>query len=46
MLTDAWAPMFALCLGIDREHMEAMSVPEMVDHLDYWAELRSDRGGD
>lgn len=31
--------MFAIQLRISREQMEAMSVPEMVDHVDYWFEL-------
>jgi hypothetical protein len=31
--------MFAIQLGIGREQMEAMSVPDMVDHTDYWFEL-------
>lgn len=38
--------MFAIQLGIDRHALEAMSVPEMVDHVDYWAELRSSQNGD
>lgn len=36
-MTDAWAPMFAISLGIPRGQMMDMSVPEMVDHVDYWA---------
>jgi hypothetical protein len=35
--------MFALQLGIPRDQMESMSVPQMVSHVDYWAELT--RGG-
>jgi hypothetical protein len=35
--------MFDLQLRISRDQMEAMSVPEMVDHVDYWFELN--RGG-
>jgi hypothetical protein len=31
--------MFAIQLGIARGPMEDMSVPEMVDHVDYWLEL-------
>lgn len=33
---DAWAPMFAIGMGIPRAQMLDMSVPEMVDHVD-WA---------
>jgi hypothetical protein len=40
---DAWAPMFAVALRIPRDRMEDLSVPEMVDHVDYWAEMN--RGG-
>lgn len=35
--------MFAIQLGIGRDQMVDMSVPEMVDHVDYWFELN--RGG-
>lgn len=43
---DTWAPVFAVSLGIPRAQMAAMSVPEMVDHLDYWHEnRRSEDGG-
>lgn len=31
--------MFAIQLGIGRDQMVDMSVPEMVDHVDYWFEL-------
>lgn len=46
MLVDAWAPMFAISLGIPRRDMLDMSVPEMADHVDYWAALteRPDNG--
>jgi hypothetical protein len=37
--------MFALQLGIPREQMVAMSVPEMVSHVDYWAEMMEARDG-
>lgn len=43
ILLDAWAPMFAISLGIPRAQMEAMSVPELVDHLDYWNETHRER---
>jgi hypothetical protein len=33
---DAWAPVFAVSLGIPRGQMDDLSVPQMVDHLDYW----------
>lgn len=39
MLVTAWAPMFAVTLGISRDQMIDLSVPEMVDHLEYWAKL-------
>lgn len=28
--------MFRVALGIGRAELESMSVPEMVDHLEYW----------
>lgn len=33
---DAWAPMFVVTMGVNRGQLEDMSVPEMVDHVDYW----------
>jgi len=42
-LLDAWAPVFAVSLGIDRDQMEAMNIPQMVDHLDYWHEIHEKR---
>lgn len=33
---DTWAPMFAISMGIPRAEMGMMSVPTMVDHVDYW----------
>jgi hypothetical protein len=42
-LLDAWAPVFAVSLGIGREQMEDMSVPLLVDHLDYWHEIHEKR---
>lgn len=45
MLADSWAPMFRLVLGIGRAEMLDMSVPEMVDHLDYWDEMTRSRDG-
>jgi hypothetical protein len=30
--------MFAVSLGIPRGQMVRMSLPEMVDHVDYWHE--------
>lgn len=39
MLADAWAPMFAVDMGIPRGQMLDMSVPEMVDHVDHWAAM-------
>lgn len=45
MLLNAWAPMFAVQLGVSRDRMEAMSVPEMVDHVDYWADLTRSNDG-
>jgi hypothetical protein len=32
--------MFAVGMRIPREQMVAMSVPEMVDHVDYWMDLK------
>jgi len=40
ILLDAWAPVFAVSLGIPRGQMEEMSIPLLVDHLDYWNESR------
>jgi hypothetical protein len=40
ILLDAWAPLFAVNLGIPRPQMEDMSVPLLVDHLDHWNESR------
>lgn len=37
--------MFAVLLGVDRTHLEAMSIPEMVDHADYWSEVKGAQGG-
>jgi hypothetical protein len=37
--------MFAVSLGIPRGQMVDLSVPEMVDHVDYWAELRGSHDG-
>jgi len=42
---DTWAPMFAIGLGIPRSQMEELSVPEMVDHVDFWTELRGSDDG-
>jgi hypothetical protein len=38
VLVETWAPMFAVSLGIPRTQMVELSVPQMVDHVDYWAE--------
>lgn len=35
----AWAPLFAVSLGIRRRDMLEMSVPEMVEHVEYWASV-------
>lgn len=43
MLLDAWAPLFAVDMGIPRAQMELMSVPELVDHADWYNE-RQGRG--
>jgi len=45
VLADAWAPMFAVSMGIPRGQMLDMSVPEMVEHIDWWAETNR-RSGD
>lgn len=37
---DAWAPMFAVSLGVPRDQMVDLSIPQMVDHVDWWTELR------
>lgn len=37
--------MFAILFGISRADLEAMSVPEMTDHIDFWAE-RNEGGQD
>jgi len=35
VLVRAWAPMFRISMGIPRPELEAMSVPVMLEHLDY-----------
>jgi len=42
---DAWAPMFAVGMGIPRGQMVAMSLPEMTDHVEYWMRLREAQSG-
>ena len=37
--------MFAVSLGIPRDRMVDLSVPEMVDHVDYWAEMKGGQDG-
>lgn len=47
MLVNAWMPMFAVSLRIPYGQMVELSVPQMVDHVDYWAEtMRGGAGGD
>jgi hypothetical protein len=42
---DQWAPMFAVLMGIDRDRMLDLSVPLMVDHVDYWTDVKGPRDG-
>lgn len=35
MLVRVWAPMFRISMGIARTELELMSVPVMLEHLDY-----------
>lgn len=44
-LLDAWAPSFAVSLGISREQMEGLSIPGLVDHLDYFNETHGGQHG-
>lgn len=43
MLVRAWAPMFRIEMGVPRAELESMSVPVMLEHLDYLREV-SDGG--
>lgn len=36
---DYWAPMFVVTMGVGKEQLLDMSVPEMVDHVDYWTAM-------
>jgi hypothetical protein len=45
VLVDAWAPLFAISMGIPRSQMLDMSVPVMVDHVEHWAAVTG-RGDD
>jgi hypothetical protein len=40
-----WAPVFTITMGISRSDMLDLSIPEMVDHLDYLAEVRRLQNG-
>jgi hypothetical protein len=40
---ETWGPLFAVALRIPRDQMVELSIPEMVDHVDYWAEMN--KGG-
>jgi hypothetical protein len=42
---DAWAPMFAVGMGIPREQMVAMSVQDMAEHVEYWMTMREAQSG-
>jgi hypothetical protein len=37
---EAWAPLFAVSLGIPWGQMVDLSVPQMVDHVDHWADMK------
>jgi hypothetical protein len=37
--------MFAVGMGIPREQMEAMSLPEMTDHVEFWMTMREAQNG-
>jgi hypothetical protein len=39
-----WGPMFGVDLGMSRQDMLDLSVPEMVDMIDYANEVRSKNG--
>lgn len=41
---DAWAPLFVVAMGVNRDRLEGMSVPEMVDHVDYWHSMSRQDG--
>lgn len=42
---DQWAPMFAVLIGIGREQLLDLSVPAMVDHVDYWTDVKGSHDG-
>ncbi len=37
--------MFAVQLHVSADRMMEMSIPQLVDHVDYWAELRGPSDG-
>lgn len=40
-----WSPVFTIEMGISRSDMLDLSIPEMVDHLDYFKEMRQAQNG-
>lgn len=42
---DEWAPAFAVRFGVCRADLLDMSVPMMLDHLDYWSEMTEEESG-
>jgi hypothetical protein len=42
---DQWAPQFAVLIGLGREQLLDLSVPAMVDHLDYWTDVKGGSDG-
>jgi hypothetical protein len=44
VLLDAWAPMFRVTMGVSRQELLDMSVPDMIDHMDYWTEMNRGPG--
>lgn len=42
---DRWGPMFAVQLGIPWYHLTELSIPQMVDHIDYANEMRGPVNG-
>jgi hypothetical protein len=45
MLVREWTPMFRILMGVSRSDLLDMSVPEMVDHVDYYRETREAQNG-
>jgi hypothetical protein len=37
--------MFAVLMGLGREQLLDLTVPSMVDHVDYWTDVKGGRDG-